>query len=95
MGEGDSLKQGGNVYLGLSCFGKQAGSGIWGMAGLGREGNSCLLQELMGGTVKYDPGAAEPSDLLVSPVWCWCLKAVWPSLTGVAPAEGAAVPSLG
>jgi len=29
-----SLKQGGNVHLGLSCFGGQAGSGVWGMAGM-------------------------------------------------------------
>ena len=26
-----SLKQGGNVCLGLSCFGRQAGSGVWGI----------------------------------------------------------------
>lgn len=60
-----SLKQGGNMHLGLSCFERQAGSGVWGMAGHGREGDSWSPQELMRDAAKSHCEAKTHQT-------CWC-----------------------
>lgn len=60
-----SLKQGGNMRLGLSCFGRQAGSGVWSMAEHGRAGDSWSPQELMGDAAKSHSGAKNHQT-------CWC-----------------------